>query len=117
MRTPAGTECPYYYADYFRGREYEECRLVEPSQSGRSWSPDVCERCPVPEIVRANGCKHMSLHASIESGFLGFGQKVVVTAYCARAGEAVKEPLVGCGHCHEDLPSFSLAPPEENIPD
>ena len=23
MRTPAGTECPYFYGDYFRGRNVE----------------------------------------------------------------------------------------------
>jgi len=113
MRTPAGTECPYYYADYYRGREFEECRLVEPSPSGKEWSPDVCSQCPVPEILRANGCQNMSLHAQIRSGFLGIGKKVEVKAYCSRVGEAVKEPRVGCGHCHEDLPSFSVAPPDD----
>ena len=28
MRTPANTECPYYYEDFYRGRSTQECRLV-----------------------------------------------------------------------------------------
>ena len=113
MRTPAGTECPYYYADYYRGRDVEECRLIDPEQSDKEWTPDVCSSCPVPEIVRANGCKHMTLHARLKRGFLGIGKIVEVNAYCSRAGEAVREPRIGCGRCHEDLPSFTLAPEED----
>jgi hypothetical protein len=36
MRTPAGTECKYFYGDYYRGRSQEECRLLAASQTGRS---------------------------------------------------------------------------------
>ena len=25
MRTPANTECPYYYEDFYRGRSAQEC--------------------------------------------------------------------------------------------
>ena len=28
MRTPAGKECQYFYGDYYRGRNQEECRLL-----------------------------------------------------------------------------------------
>jgi len=112
MRTPAGTECPYFYADYFRGREMQECRLIDTESSDDVWEEKICARCPVPGIVRANGCRSMSLHARIKSGLLGFGRKVVVTAYCSRAGKTVGEPHIGCGHCHEDLPEFTIAPEE-----
>lgn len=110
MRTPAGTECPYYYADYFRGREVEECRLIDPDRSEKSWAPDVCSHCPVPGIVRANGCTHMTLNARIKRGFLGIGKIVEVSAYCSLAGKAVEEPHLGCGRCHEDLPAFTIGP-------
>ncbi|NIM92483.1 MAG: hypothetical protein GTO18_02050 [Anaerolineales bacterium] len=108
MQTPAGTECPYYYADYFRGRNKQTCRLIEQTPNGGMWSPDLCSRCRVPRIVLANACPNMVLEARAKSGFLGIGKNVEITATCTRSLEKVKEPEIGCGLCHEPFPPIEM---------
>jgi hypothetical protein len=100
MRTPAGSECPYFYGNYFRGRSQEECRLIGDAAPGREWKPEYCKSCPVPGIARANSCPTMTLRAEVSLGLLGIGKKVKVTAYCSRAQSIVAEPHIGCGLCH-----------------
>jgi len=107
MRTPFGQECPYYFQDFHRGRSAQECRLVEQSPSSEAWFPDLCRDCPVPGILRANGCSQLRLEARVIKGLLGFGRRLVVTATCARGG-AVERPYVGCGQCHLDAPAASI---------
>ena len=36
MRTPAGTECKFFYANYFRGRNQQECRLIAANRQFRT---------------------------------------------------------------------------------
>jgi hypothetical protein len=111
MRTPAGTECPFYFEDFHRGRERQECRLIERTPSGGIWEPSLCQGCRVPAITRANACPHLVLEARVvKSGFLGLGKKVEASAMCTRSLEDVPEPEVGCGQCHLDLPPLSTAP-------
>jgi hypothetical protein len=101
MRTPAGTECRYYYEDFMRGREVQECRLLAANPASRAWRPKLCESCPVPAILRANGCTHMSLEAWVGRRWLILPQ-VRVRAFCSLAQQEVAEPMVGCGRCHEE---------------
>ena len=55
MKTPAGRECPHYYADYNRHtRDIEECRLAKSNPHSEQWRPNDCVKCPVPDIVLAN---------------------------------------------------------------
>lgn len=102
MRTPYGQECRYYYQDFHRSRSVQECRLLEASPTANDWSPDLCRDCPVPGILRANGCPHLQLAGRVAKGFLGFGRRMEVAAGCDRSGGAVAEPYVGCGQCHLD---------------
>lgn len=107
MRTPAGTECPFYFEDFHRGREIQECRLIDRTPNGGSWTPDLCAKCSVPAITRANACPNLVLEARAKSGFLGLvGRGVEVSASCVYTAGPVEHPQVGCGHCHEalDLP-------------
>ncbi|MEE4194033.1 MAG: hypothetical protein V2J07_02430 [Anaerolineae bacterium] len=97
MKTPAGKECKYFYGNYFRGAHQEECRLI----GGRKWTPDLCAKCAVPDILRANACEHMTLTATVQKGFLGIGRKVKVSAYCSKAHDFVDDPFLGCGQCHQ----------------
>jgi hypothetical protein len=106
--TPAGQECRYYYADYFRGREREECRLIEQNRASEPWQPALCKSCPVPGILRANACPNMVLEGVVKKGFLGLSRRVEVSAVCTKVLVAVPEPQVGCGHCHEDRPGAAL---------
>ncbi len=103
MRTPYGHECPYYYEDFNRGRNEQICQLVQANPDSEPWIPDVCKDCPVPAIARANACENMQLRGRVAKGFLGFGRKISVEAYCTRAQRKVDEPEVGCGQCHGDL--------------
>jgi len=100
MRTPAGTECPFFYGDYYRGRNIEECRLIGNQPPPNNWTADLCRSCPVPSIKRANACENMQLSAVIKRRFRLFKRYVLVTAYCHLAKEIVQQPHFGCGQCH-----------------
>ena len=102
MRTPAGTECPYYYEDFFRGRTTQECRLIERNPRSEPWAPRLCARCPVPSILRANACPHMVLEVQVVRHWLGLVRRVEVYAVCSKHQVEVKDPYIGCGHCHPD---------------
>jgi hypothetical protein len=106
MRTPSGVECPFFYGNYFRGRNDEECRLIGRRPPPHHWTVDLCKTCPVPDILRANACPQMSLRAAVHSRLLGLSRRVQVTAFCALSQSAVKEPHVGCGQCHPLPPEF-----------
>lgn len=108
MITPAGQACRYYYADYFRGRERQECRLLAQSPASEPWRPALCKNCPVPGILRANACPNLVLEGRVKKGLLGLTRRVEVSAVCSKHLVAVPEPHVGCGHCHEDLPGAAL---------
>jgi hypothetical protein len=106
--TPAGKECRYYYADYLRGRERQECRLLAQNRAGELWVPDLCFSCPVPDILRANACPNLVLEARVERQWFGFKKRVAVSAVCSKYLVSVDEPAVGCGHCHEERPGASV---------
>lgn len=108
MRTPAGTECPYFYGDYFRGRQREECRLLPGTTPDTRWVPSLCSGCPVPEILRANACEHMTLTARVERRMLGLQRSVKVSADCRRCACHVEDPHIGCGQCHASGNRFVL---------
>jgi len=99
MKTPAGTECPYFYGDYYRGRNIEECRLLK--AAGERWTRDLCTTCPVPGITRANACEYLKLKPSVVRLFTAaFQRRVQIAAYCEKTKRNVSEPHVGCGECH-----------------
>jgi hypothetical protein len=107
MRTPAGSECKFFYGNYFRGKRQEECRLIGNAPPPHHWTPDMCGKCPVPGILRANSCQYMELSAKVKRPLLGFFRRVEVTAYCEKSQQQVAEPHVGCGQCHPLPPVFS----------
>ena len=99
MKTPAGNECPWFYGDYYRGRNNEECRLLK--ASGGQWSRDLCRTCPVPRITQANSCQYMKLGANVTRPLAAFFQRrVQVRARCEKTAREVAEPEIGCGDCH-----------------
>jgi hypothetical protein len=100
MRTPFGVDCKYFYGDYYRGREQEECRLIPIAPPPNNWTSAICKNCPVPGILRANACKNMVLEAHIEKGLLGIKKRVTVSAYCTQSKKIVDQPYIGCGECH-----------------
>lgn len=108
MQTPAGKECPYYYEDFHRGREVQECRLVKQNPDSLPWRPRDCFRCPVPDIVNANASKYMELTLTIKSGLLGLNRKLEVSAYCIRHRIAIEDPYVGCPQCNAERPGLDI---------
>ncbi|KPL84501.1 hypothetical protein SE15_05285 [Thermanaerothrix daxensis] len=100
MRTPAGAECPFFYGNYYRGRNQEECRLISPAAPPNNWAPTLCRTCPVPRITQANACEHMVLRAWVERQWLGLRKRVRVSAFCQKVHQEVAHPEVGCGECH-----------------
>ena len=101
MKTPAGKECQYFFGDYHRGKDIEECRLIQSNPESLAWQPNDCQSCPVPDILQQNACPNMVLDAVITKGFLGFNRKVQVKGWCSEYFLDVNEPAIGCGHCHE----------------
>ena len=100
MRTPAGKECQYFYGDYFRGRQHEECRLLESNNPPLRWHRELCTTCPVPGILMANACPNMELVPSLTRPFPFFKQKVQIHTYCSLTNRSGFDPHVGCGECH-----------------
>ena len=117
MRIPDGRECPYYYVDTRRWREGKEelCRLLAGTDDAARWTSELCRRCPVPDIRRANACPNMQLHARIRRPRWQFWKplRIVVRATCTKSKGPVKDPYVGCGQCHGAI-EFVVAD-EENL--
>lgn len=109
MRTPAGKECRFFYGDYYRGREHEECRLLDSASPPLPWNRDMCRSCPVPDILRANACSNLVLEPRLERPFPFLKRQVRVKSYCIRTGREGFDPHIGCGECHL-LPSIFTEP-------
>jgi hypothetical protein len=103
MKTPYGKECKYYYADYFRGKSTEECRLIQVNPASESWKPALCSSCPVPDILMANACPNLAVRGYVAKSALGLLRKVKVETACREYRVQVSRPKIGCGHCHEVL--------------
>ena len=96
MITPAGKECKHYYEDFHRGRNVQECRLAQRNPESERWHPSDCEKCPVPDILRANADPDMELTLTIKKGLIfGIGRKLEVTAKSISTGETIEDPYVG----------------------
>lgn len=107
MRTPAETECHFYYEDYYRGRELQECRLVARNRTSERWTPDLCKTCRVPRILQANACPNMILEARVVRRF-GLLRRVQIKAFCTLQMSEVADPMVGCGQCHRHRPGAAI---------
>jgi hypothetical protein len=97
MQTPAGKECRYFFGDYFRGRNIERCRLLE--EHALDWSPPLCDKCPVPDILQANACEHQHLTPRVEKPLFFMKPEVHISANCDKCQCQVSEPVIGCGQC------------------
>lgn len=109
MKTPAGKECKYFYGDYHRGKNHEECRLIDASALVPQWQPGLCATCPVPAILAANACEHLVLQAEVRRRFFVLNKQVYIEAYCTKTQKPVHEPQIGCGQCHPLPPVFAVS--------
>jgi hypothetical protein len=68
---PKPVNCRYFYGDYFRGKEVEECRLLAANaKNQRPWRRSLCDSCPVPEVVISSNCRHLLLEAEVGRAWL-----------------------------------------------
>ena len=100
MKTPTGRECKFFYGDYYRGRNFEECRALGNPDEARNWTSELCKTCPMPGILINNACPNMVLSADMSRVL--FMRKRKISAYCVKAHGQVKDPNVGCELCHKD---------------
>ena len=100
MRTPAGKECRYFYGNYYRGRNREECRLIGGTLPPIPWRPSLCATCPVPDILLANACVNLELKPRLARPFPFIHQQVQVEPFCSQNGRSGFDPHIGCGECH-----------------
>jgi hypothetical protein len=108
MRTPAGKECKFYYADYYRGRDIEECRLVKGNPDSLYWRPSDCQKCPVPDMLNANSSPDLELELTIKPRVLGFGRQLEVTGYCRRHQIPIENIYTGCPECNKERPGLDI---------
>jgi hypothetical protein len=106
MKTPAGKECKYYYGDFHRGRDVQRCRLIERNPESLPWKPQLCESCPVPDILRANQADSLKLDGKVVKKFFGFKQEVEVEGWCSECFNPVPNPALGCQICAANKPSI-----------
>ncbi|MGL4647822.1 MAG: hypothetical protein ACRC1H_00335, partial [Caldilineaceae bacterium] len=63
--------CRYFYGDYHRGANREECRLLEANpDSPIAWKRSHCDSCPVPELLIASNSRSLLLEAEVKRRFL-----------------------------------------------
>ena len=85
----------YYFADYYRGRDVEKCRLIERNPDNhRPWRRALCDTCPVPGILRETSCNHLALEGSVERRLLVL-DRVAVYAVCTKHVNELTDPR----HC------------------
>jgi hypothetical protein len=107
MRTPAGKECRFFYGDYYRGRNREECRLLASASPPLAWKPEHCASCPVPDILLANACSNLDLTPRLEKPFFIGKSQVRVSTSCLKTGRRGFDAHIGCGECHPLPPEFT----------
>lgn len=90
--------CRYFYGDYFRGKQKEECRLLAANPNNqRPWRRALCDRCPVPQLILDSNSRDLMLEAEVKRSFLR--EQVVVTfAVCAHHMIELTDPR-RCPQC------------------
>jgi hypothetical protein len=87
--------CRFFYGDYFRGKNKEECRLVGGNpENERPWRRKLCDSCPVPELLIASNSRDLILEAKVKHKFLRDGVEVTF-AICAKHMIELRDPR----HC------------------
>lgn len=94
--------CRFFFADYHRGRDIEECRLIKRNPQSRPWRRPLCDSCPVPGILVQTNCQEIALEASVERKW-AILDRVEVYAICAKHLIELKDPNF-CPQCAQSAP-------------
>lgn len=108
MRTPAGKECPHFYADFHRGRNVQECRLIQQNPESMHWRVSDCQQCPVPDILNANASPYLELKLTVKPRLLGLGRRIEVEASCVKHHISIEDAYVGCPKCNAERPGLDI---------
>jgi len=82
------------------------CRLIERNPDSPPWRPQLCETCPVPDILRANQSDTLKLDGKVVKKLFGLKQQVEVEGWCSECFNAVPNPMLGCQNCAANKPSI-----------
>ncbi len=97
MKKPVN--CRYFYGDYFRGRNKEECRLIDANPTNQHpWKRKLCDSCPVPEIIITSSSRDLGLEAEVKQGWLWNQQVNVTFAICRKHMRQLEDPH-NCPEC------------------
>ena len=76
--------CRFFYGDYFRGKNKEECRLIAANPANtRPWRRKLCDSCPVPDLLITTNSPDLMLEAEVKRKLLRDGVEVTF-AICAK---------------------------------
>lgn len=93
--------CRYFYGDYHRGRNREECRLLEANPDNeRPWRRKLCDSCPVPTLLLSSNTIDLVLEAEVKRKFFRDGVEVTF-AVCQKHMIELSDPLY-CPKCAEE---------------
>ena len=100
--------CRYFYGDYFRGRNKEECRLVEANPANeRAWRRSLCDSCPVPALILTSNSRDLLLEAEVKRKFL-WDQVEVTFAVCSKHMLELADPKY-CPECAKEQAKLGSA--------
>ncbi len=94
MAASKPVNCRYFYGDYHRGKDYEECRLIKRNPESRPWRRALCDSCPVPDLLHNTTCREIALEATVTRRW-GLLERVEVYAVCAKHLIELDDP----NHC------------------
>lgn len=95
--TQGPVNCRYFYGDYHRGRNREECRLLAANPNNeRPWRRKLCDSCPVPALLLKSNTPELVLEGEVKRKFL-WEQVEVTFAICQKHLIELNDP----SHCPE----------------
>jgi hypothetical protein len=90
--------CRYFFGDYFRGMNKEECRLIAANpDNARPWQRSLCDRCPVPEMLIVSNSRDLLLEGEVKRKFLRDNVEVTL-AICGKHRISLDNPRY-CPQC------------------
>lgn len=106
--TTGPVNCRYFYGDYFRGKNKESCRLLEANPNNqRAWSRQLCDSCPVPEIIRTSNSTDLLIEAEVKRKFLRSAVEVTF-AVCSKHLVELTDPRY-CQECAKEYGDEAVA--------
>lgn len=97
-------DCRFFFGDYHRGKNREECRLLDANPNNRiPWRRKHCDSCPVPGILRETNCPSLALEAQLKRRFpwgASWARVEVTLAVCTEHILELSDPR-HCPRCAE----------------